>query len=423
MKKLFTILAGLLPLALSAQTADSVEIGAGYSNKVFYSMANGEVSQTANNDWHIAVATSAFSSALRINGAFKTLLFRYEGGDTTAWATLDTAGLASLTNWTLCTDPDSSYDPSAFEYGATGHPDYGWAVYNNVTHDLVGDKLFVIKTGSGAYKKVWVKKKEAMTGIVTIRIAGLDNSGDNVVSVNTSGANVHYMYVNAETNAVIDNDADKGSYDLVFAKHQYTRYTWLVDMFAGYNSTAGVVSNIGVKVAAALEIPVNDAVYTNYTLVDTNMIGIGGNWKTLVNNAWQVEDSTSYFIEDLNGDVWQLWFTYFGNSSNGKYVFNKRQVAFVSVEENNATIGNFNVYPNPATDNVNVVYTIDNNYSHGTLSILDLTGKQVYRQTVGNNSGFNNYVINVNTLGLTSGIYMVRMEIGNSQSVQKLIVQ
>jgi len=424
MKKLFTILAGFLPFAICAQTPDSVFIGAGYANKVFYSMANGEVSQTANNNWHLAVATGSFSSAIRINGAFKTILFRYEAGDSSDWATLDTAGLASLTNWSLATDADSTYDPSAFETGATGHPNYGWGNYNSVTHDIVGDKLFVLKTGSGTFKKVWIQKKAAMSGIVTIRIADLDGANDNVVSVNITGADAHYKYVDVTTGTVIDNDAATDSYDLVFQKHQFTRYTWLDDMLAGYNSTAGVVSNVGVKTAVARNIPASEADVNNYTLTDDNMIAIGGyEWKTLAGIDWLTEDSISYFIEDLNGDTWQLWFTEFGGSADGKYVFNKRQVAFVSVEEENNVIGKFNIFPNPAADFVNVVYTIENANSNGTLSIMDLSGKQVYREVLPNAAGLNNHMINVNSLGLSSGVYMVRMQIGNSQSVQKLIVQ
>jgi len=66
--KSLLILTFLLPLInLSAQQVDSVEMGAGYSNDVFYSLENGEIKKSPNNTWDLGFRTGFRSDGIFVN--------------------------------------------------------------------------------------------------------------------------------------------------------------------------------------------------------------------------------------------------------------------------------------------------------------------------------------------------------------------
>jgi hypothetical protein len=419
MKKFFTIvlLSGLI--SLNAQTADSVSIGPGYGGIGYYTLATGNDTVTANNDWDIAIASYAmFTVSIRINGGFGTELYK-STGDTTTWSTLDTAGLQGGVNWIRCHDSDTSFEPSAFEEGATGHPNYGWGVYNNITHDVIGDKLFVVRLAgmTAVYKKVWIQKFDAINNDIIIRVADLDNNNDNIITVNRNSSK-NYSYVALASGTIMDREPAKTSFDLIF-----DRYEANVGIF--YPVT-GVRSNQGVKITEVAGMHPDDAETNWFNMFypsSTNMTEIGHDWKTPPPPAWTVTDSLSYFVEDLNGDVYQIWFTAFRGSATGTYVFNTRQVGWVSVEEQGNTIANFNVYPNPVADLVNIAYTIDNEFAHATLNIMNINGEVISSQILGNNQGFNLVTLDIANMNLSSGVYVAQVLVGNTAATQKFIVR
>ncbi len=420
MKRFFTIFLLGTVLSIQAQTPDSVSIGAGYAGKGFYTIGTGFDTVIANNTWDIAIATYGIQTAsVRINGGFGVQLFRYEGGDTTAWTSLDTAGMGTSVNWLHCFDSDTSFEPSAFEYPLAAHPDYGWGLYNNITHDVVGSRLFVIKTFGGTYKKVWIKNQKAIGNTITIRIANLDNSNDVTTVYSKAATSKNYLYVDLSTATLTDPEPVNTSFDLMFGKYE-------ADLGGGMHYlVTGVMSNQDIKVTEANTILPADAYnvwYNSYYPSATNMTEIGYDWKVFT-GVWTIVDSLSYFVEDLQGDVYQIWFTGFGGSSNGKSVFNVRQAGWVSVEENGNSIANFNIYPNPATDFINVAYTIDNEFETATLNIVDMHGQFISSQKLGNNHGFNQTMVNVAGLNLSSGIYVAQIVVGNSSATQRFIIR
>ena len=63
-------------------------------------------------------------------------------GDMNAWDAVDTSQMAG---WPALYNSDTTWLNGAFDRNATGHPDYGWGVYNSQTHDVIGDSIFIIK--------------------------------------------------------------------------------------------------------------------------------------------------------------------------------------------------------------------------------------------------------------------------------------
>ncbi len=96
-----------------------------------------------------------------------------------ASAQIDTSG---ITGWPQMYNSMASWEEGAFGANALGHPDYGWGVYNMISHGLTGDSIFVIKLSDDSYKRLWIVDRTA-TAVYTIRIADLDGSNEKEVEI------------------------------------------------------------------------------------------------------------------------------------------------------------------------------------------------------------------------------------------------
>ncbi|MBP7809511.1 MAG: T9SS type A sorting domain-containing protein [Bacteroidia bacterium] len=80
---------------------------------------------------------------------------------------------------------------------------------------------------------------------------------------------------------------------------------------------------------------------------------------------------------------------------------------------------NYNVYPNPATDAVNVNLTNDKN-EPVSLSVMNNLGQVVKSVVIGNVSDVNYHL---STFDLKSGIYYIKTSVGDKSTTKKLIIQ
>ncbi len=91
----------------------------------------------------------------------------------------------------------------------------------------------------------------------------------------------------------------------------------------------------------------------------------------------------------------------------------------VGIEEI-AQSGGISLMPNPATNSLTVVMDIPG-ANAATLSFLDMTGRTVYTQGV--KAGENQLDLDLEHLGLTSGVYLVRLQHANGQRIERLVVR
>jgi len=79
----------------------------------------------------------------------------------------------------------------------------------------------------------------------------------------------------------------------------------------------------------------------------------------------------------------------------------------------------FNIYPNPATDNITVAFNAENaDYS---VAVLDMQGRQVAGNSYTNLSGSQALMIPVT--GIASGNYLVKVSTNGISSVQKVVIR
>lgn len=349
-------------------------------------------------------------SNILINSVTGTKLWLYPKSDTSGWASFDTTGLYT---WTPLYNSDTSWNYGAFKQNLSSNPyDVGWGIYDPITHIVTGDSLYVIKLANGIYKRLWIQKLAG--GTYTFRYANLDGTNDvtaTLVKSNYSGKN--FGYYSIQNGAALDREPPTANWDLLF-----TQYTGFIPQ--PYNVT-GVLSNIGVTVAEARGVDINNVSWTSYSF-NTAMNEIGYDWKKYSGN-WTIEDSLVYFVKDKTGNIWKVIFTGFGGMANGNYIFSKEKVSSVGIAEANGNnIGSIAVYPNPSNgNNINIIYNLEKTVSSVHLSVYDLSGKKLYTENLNNTQGF--YQQKLSVPKLNAGIYVVTINIDGNTIQQKLIIQ
>jgi len=161
---LATTFAGIVPAMgqFAGTVTDSVFMGAGYSNEIYYSMSAGEQGSVARAQWDIAFRANRMSASILTNDGSGVELYSYPKSDTSGWATVDTSGLS---NWTNMVNSTTDWEEGAFCRNQKGHPDYGWGKYNSVSHNVMGDSLFIIKLHDGSFRKLWIMEKYSSNNI------------------------------------------------------------------------------------------------------------------------------------------------------------------------------------------------------------------------------------------------------------------
>ncbi len=413
MKQLFTFLL-LFTLSISSAQLleDSVVMGASYSNDIFYSFENGEVSSYSGESWTVAFYNKSQSGAIMLNGGRGVELWNASDDISQFINITDTLGIAS---WTQLYDTDTIWNAhSAFEGDALNTSwNYGWGDYDISTHIIQGSRIFVLKSIEQNYFKVIVEKKDY--GVFHYRYASLDNSFDTTIVVNSQDyLNKSYAYLNMDNHTLQDREPVHSEWDLLFTKYS-------ANLGFAYYPVTGVVSNEGIEIAEIKKLP-NNASYTAQDLNPSKTF-IGSDWKTFdtIANTYNLQDSLTYFVQIENGEVYKLHFNAFEGSSTGKIKFNKELVSTgpTGIQSSNEALSLHSIYPNPSSGSADIVFsnTIKGNI---TIRVYNLVGNLVYQNNADSNNGLNSFRINLDFV--ENGVYLVQIGNGFFVKTQKLVI-
>lgn len=389
----------------NSQTTDTVSLSSGLTNEAFYSLLDGELYNDLNNDWDIAFQTnSTFSTSILINAGSGTELYLYPG-TVSDWTTLDTNGMVS--GWTQRFNSDTSWSYGAFSSDQSGF-DVGWGTYNMVTHQITGDRLFVIKLSNNSYQKIWIKS--LISGVFEFRHANLNNTMDMTHTLNKSNFSTkNFGYYSLQSHSSKDKEPASTNWDLYFGK------------FTAFIPTEYLVTGIlqNENTEAAKVYPLNDPLtYIDWqsAVYSKQISTIGHDWKTFNMGTFQydIADSTVYFVKTQNNDVFKLIFTHFGGNTTGDIVFTKEHIHYSGINsENNVSL--IELYPNPANDLVNIVYQSNQDV---VMSVIDISGKSVLNDVLPGNQ----FIANISVSNLKSGVYILRLTTNNTLITKKLII-
>lgn len=367
MKKIFTLFSALFfAFSIQAQSV-TVSVGPGYGNDVYYSLETGTVKTVDRSNWDIAFKTHAFSASIIANHAAGVELYTYPKGDTSTWSTLDTSGMI----WNAMYNSIESWDEGAFMQNEQGHPDYGWGEYNMGNHHIVGDSLYVIKTVAGDYMKLWIEQKNAVTNIWNFKYAKLDGSNTQNITLDAGNYDTKtFVYYSLDSNLVQDREPAADTWDLLFTKY----YDYTIPY-----SVTGVLAHEDVMLEEVSQSGLDQTTFNTYTEANftSDIHTIGSDWKeySFTAGGWALSDSTVFFIKTYNDNddsiYYKLYFTAFGGSTTGDYTFMQEMLLHTDIE-NNLTANAVEVYPNPSSNEVMVLYTTA---EKSQIRVTDVQGK------------------------------------------------
>lgn len=437
LKPILLTAAAAFSLQANAQTwvSDSVNTTPGYANDVYYSMQNGTVTTVPNTNWHfgfqmIPQAGPNSTAGIIANHVMgKVSVYSINKQATGNFATLaagDTVG--KMSNALYNSDTAWGYGAFNQNHDASNLFDYGWGKYNQTTHYLNGDSIYIVKVDTATYK-VWFQEYITYPNDTIswrFRIAKFDNSGDTTIIVprHQNGfdfTNKLFGYYNVTTHTISDREPGMGAWDILFTRYMDSASQG--PTFLPHYPASGVLSNIGATVAEVHNVNPDSVAYGAQTY-SANINEIGYDWKHFAQPAgpWTV-DSTVYFIKSSSSNnYYQLQFTGFGGSATGKYYFRKRTMAPTSVKNVTANnVNSFAIVPNPASNQASIMIDAAENVGNARIVVADLNGRMIQNYTVSVNKGVNGFAIN--TMAVPTGMYMVTVTNGSWKITDKLMIQ
>ncbi len=402
-------------LALFAQEQKEVVTGAGYVNDVYYSLENGGVATVDRMAWDIGFTTNNFSSSILANNGAGVEVYTYPSGDTADWTTLDTTGMT----WTPMYNSLETFEEGAFGAQASGHPDYGWGTYNPNTHDLSGDSLYVVKTVAGVYKKLVFSMRGSIANTWEFKFANLDGSDEHSILLNSGDYKtksfVFYSLDSiavANDTAIIDREPAKADWDLLFTKY------W--DYTIPYSVTGLLTNEDHILAQEVKEESLDQTTFVAYedTSFESNISIVGSDWKSfnMGTFTYDVDSTVVFFIKkygETDSSYYKLYFTAF-DYMEGKYVFMQEKLSLVSVPKT-GLMQMLKVYPNPASENVNVLF---DHTGEAQIQIIDMTGRTVY-STLYRAGGFSNLSLDISQLN--PGLFFLKLDAENETGVVRFI--
>ncbi len=407
----------------SAPVTDTIYTGAGYANEVYYSMANGNMGAVNRKQWDIAIRASTRSASILTNDAANNNaiglagaeLYTYPTSDTSGWATADTVGIST---WKLMVNSTSDWEKGAFNQYQKGHPDYGWGIYNAVTHDLVGDSLYIIKLRDGSFRKLWIVRKYSAENKVALRYANLDGSGDTSVLVSCSPYSAkNFLGFSLINGQPVDFEpVVSSSWDILFTKYMYTYPDGTL-----YPVT-GVLSNYGIKVNKFEHVAPGFQGFDLATM-DSTRSPIGWQWKfyDFDSSLYRVVDSLVYFVQNRGGNIYKLVYKGFAGSSTGRIILEKQLISTAGINETPSVMINIAVFPNPASTDVNLVLNPGKS-SYINILMTDISGRPALQDRFDvRQDDLNTVKLPVNNI--PAGVYLLTVSSGLNRMTRKVIIQ
>ena len=412
MKKTFTSIFILAALIVNAQSADSVNTGGngGRVSEVYYNFETATQVSLDRTLWDIGLTSDLMNSSIIINENAGVELYLYSA-ETADWSTVDTSGFSFKNIY----NSEETWSFGAFSNQGTNHPDYGWGIYNMNTHDILGNRLFIVKTQTGDYLKVVIDKLDS-DGVWFFRTAMLDGSNEKSYEYAKSkeeSAAKNFALLNLSSGDFDYSNADTKAWDILFTKYVTTVAQGPVSLDM---AVSGVKINAGCEVAerAGEDVTSND---TSSLSWGTSITEIGYDWKSFNRGTFQYEFTAdlAYFVRTQSGAVWKIWFTGYEGGAVGKYVFNTEEIkAGVNSVEKHANL-NTNVYPNPT----NGILNISNKENEGiNIMLLNAQGAVILQTTA---NAFD--ATRFDTKGLAKGVYFLQLSTSNATSTQRVIFE
>ncbi|MEO0898045.1 MAG: HmuY family protein [Bacteroidota bacterium] len=422
MKQIYLLLAvGLLPYFVTAQQIEQVSVGAGYADETFYSLSDSVTAQFPHTDWDLAFGVTPQAASIFINEAVALSMgpplpeFEVYVTTHTDFTSADSNGMTRIYNGELDWSTGALNDVAA----GGSFVDLGWGTYNTTSKNVDGSRVFVVKLRSGTYKKLWIES--LASGVYTLKHADLDGMNETTLTVDKANfAGKSLAYLSLETGMAMD--LEPSEWDMKFTRY----YTPLPDGTGGVLNymVTGVLTNAGVSVAQADGIDPLTVDYNNYAgdYTDSTLTEIGHDWKDFDLNSfqWTLPTDRVYFVRTATDSLWKLSFVDFEGSSTGITTIEKEYLTVLTSVDNSQFVNSYKVYPNPASNQINVAFETERGGQQAQLRIINQMGQIVSQTSMNIKTGLNVKQLPIN---LPTGMYHVAIQMEDEVITQSIFVK
>ena len=287
------------------------------------------------------------------------------------------------------------------------------------THTITGDSIFIIRTLADSIMKLAIVEKSATQNTWEFKYAYLDGSNEQVVPFNaTDYIDKYFIHYSLDSMKFVEREPAMEDWDLLFTKYyDYTiPYEVTGVLFNDRHVTAQEVR------ASGMDQSTHDS-YVDTAFSDTISV-IGSDWKYFDMGAMEyvLIDTVVYYVKKDGGDsndaYYKVYFTGFSGGSfggTGVYSFMQERLTFVSAENQDLPEHGLQVYPNPASDQIQVAFDL---HGRANIELMDMTGRLV-RSTSYEASGFTNLSMDIGDLN--PGVFLMRVSAGDHSEVLRFI--
>jgi Secretion system C-terminal sorting domain/HmuY protein len=407
-----------------AQTIKSITTGAGYKKQSFVKLNTGTETIVDDTSWDIAFTVYGQQDAgIHINESAGSSMGQALPG-VSIFDALST-DFAATPDPTVLTDFQLLNDETSWAFGAlnsgrvASNPfDYGWGAYVPGNGAVTGSKVFVVKLRNGTFKKLQI---QSLTGLTyTFRYADLNGANERTATVNKADHTGKTLaYYSLTTNQSVQAEPT-GGFDLLYCRYVTKLYDPSTMTDINYQLT-GVLNGRGVEVAKATSVTQTDVDYAKWDdSLSTRIDVIGHDWKSFTGAGWVVATDFAYYVRAANDNVYHMYFIDFEGSATGTAVYEIRNLGIItSVTAGTAAVSTFDVYPNPATTEAQVVCTAPK-ATEAQLQIIDMSGRVLQQRNVSLQAGFQSLPIDVSAVA--AGVYQVVLRSEQGVASQKLVI-
>ncbi len=222
---------------------------------------------------------------------------------------VDTTGMSS---WGKMFNSTASWEEGAFSYNQTGHPDYGWGIYNMLTHSVTADSFHIIKLLNASYKKLWIVEKNSAANKFSFKYADLNGENETSVEIDCNDySTVNFIDYSLSDGQIVENEPASDSWDLVLTKIYHQEMNYVVTAF---------LVNEGLEVSvfeAADSLTAAGATLADTTEFTDSIAAIGNSWYELAGMSIQPLDTLVYFVKKEDGDIYKMQVTFFESGISG----------------------------------------------------------------------------------------------------------
>ena len=414
MRIITTLSAAIIAATLSAQETVTLTTGAANNTQTWYSLQNGEVAARSLLEWDLAIEIGGITGSILVNTAKGIEV--YQTPQTIAdWDEVDMGGMDT---WQQVHNRETDWSSGALNQNLLPNPFHlGWGTYNMVTHNVIGERVFVLRLDDTEWVKLRIDGYASATDTYTFTWAQLDGTNEQQGTlVRSAFAGRNFGYASLADNTLIDREPATDEWDLLFTKYMAFVEQPVPSMYP----VAGVLQNRD-RPARRVDGVGVDYVDWNSGPMTTDINVIGFDWKSFNMETFQWEFTTdrAHFVQDGAGNIWKLIFTGYGGSATGDITFTQELLSATSVNELDGTMP-MALYPNPVTDGrVNLV--LDAPVSTVDMLVFDANGRVVLTERLAGLGGMEVRMLDVSNL--RPGLYTVRLQGDGVLATQRLVVQ